>query len=558
MPALWNRTWVQVLLVGAVAAAMVFPHLGTPGLWDDDEGVNAECAREMAEADNWIVPTFNWEIRTAKPILLYWMLRFSYAACGVNEFAARLPSAIAFIFTVVLVYDLARRMFDKTTGLLAAAIAMSSLELVKQGRGCTTDMLLILFTTLYFWSLFRGTRDGGRGWFVPCAVASALATLTKGPAVGLLLIVGVVGTWFLWNGELKRIFDRRFLWASLAWGLVAIPWYAVVGAESGGEWLKGFFLKENLGRSTEAMEGHRGTPFYYPIWLCVMFAPWSFYLAITCWQTFKRCLSSPSPPRGEGDSNRDAYRLLAAWIGVYLLAFTVVATKLPHYIAPAYPPLAILTAAAIVRWMRGLVEWPWWGFVGGAGGLALVGLLIGAGLFVAGMGERLGIPKTTMRFFPGLEAWAWLGLIPMAGSIAMILFQRKGNRPAAVASFAVSTVVFTALVAAFPPLVIDQSKATKVLVAETGARQLDCEIVVASFDYSQPSLTFYARRRVQRLWNAKEVNDALNGPLPLFLFVKEETWNGPELGGKVTAKFRIAAKRYDFYRGKDILVITNR
>jgi len=551
MRAFASRTWVQAALVIAIAAAVVFPHLGTPGLWDDDEGVNAECAREMMEADNWIVPTFNWDLRTAKPIFLYWMLRGSYAAFGVNEFAARLPSALAFILTAVLIYDLARRMFDRTTGFLAAIIGISTLELVKQGRGCTTDALLIAFTTLYFRELYRGMLNGGRGWFLPCAAASALATLTKGPAVGLLLIFGVVGTWLIWNRDTKRLWDRRMIWASLVWGLIAIPWYAMVTAESHGDWPKGFFLKENLERGTEAMEGHRGPPFYYLIWLCVMLAPWSFYLAVTCWQSAKYC-------RAAAGENFRAYRLLAVWVLVYVAAFTVIATKLPHYIAPVYPAMAILTAAAIVRWMRGEVVWPRWAFAGAVSGLFLTGLLMSLGMLIAGIGDQLGVPRKSMRFFPGLESWAWLGLILMLGSVAMLVFHRRGNRPAAVAAFASATVLFVALAGAFPPLVIDRFKATKELVAETGCRRLDTEVIVASFDYSQPSLTFYAARQVKRLWKAKEVNDFLGSPVPFYLFVKAESWDGPELGEKITAKYRIAARRYDFYRNREILVITNR
>ena len=541
----------QMALVALLASAMVFPHLGTPSLWDDDEGVNAECAREMIEAGNWIVPTFNWELRTAKPIFLYWLLRFSYAAFGVTEFAARLPSAIAFVITAVLTYDLARRMFDKGTGLLAGCIALSSLELVKLGRGCTTDAVLIAFTTLYFWGLYRGTANAGRNWFLPCAAASALATLTKGPLVGLALILGVVGTWFYWNGDLRRLRDRRMIRAGLLWGAIAIPWYAFVSAESHGEWPKEFFLKENLGRSTEPSEAHHGPPIYYLIVICLMFAPWSAFLAVTCWQTWRNCRSAVS-------EQFRAYRLLPLWVLVYLAAFSIVATKLPHYIAPAYPPLAILTAAAVVRWMRGEVAWPRWGVPGAALGLFATGFLLGTLMLVAGIGEQLGVPKNAMRFFPGLERWAWIGLFPIFGAAAMIVYHRRGNRPAAIAAFSGSTVVFVGLAAAFPPLVMDQYKAAKELTAQSGARQLDREVVIASLDYSQPSVTFYTQRSVRRLWEASEVNDLLASPIPLYLFVKAGSWGKMEADGKIMQKYRIAARRYDFYRNSVILVITNR
>ena len=72
---------------------MTLPNLGAPSLWDIDEGHNAEAAREMLDSGNWLVPTFNFQLRDHKPPLLYWLQIAGYEWFGVNEFAARLPSA---------------------------------------------------------------------------------------------------------------------------------------------------------------------------------------------------------------------------------------------------------------------------------------------------------------------------------------------------------------------------------------------------------------------------------------------------------------------------------
>ena len=79
----------------------------------------------MRESGDWIVPTFNGKLRSHKPALLYWLQVAAYEAFGVNEFAARLPSALAAMLTVLLVYELGRRMFDASTGLLAGLILAS-------------------------------------------------------------------------------------------------------------------------------------------------------------------------------------------------------------------------------------------------------------------------------------------------------------------------------------------------------------------------------------------------------------------------------------------------
>src|SRR5438270_13297623 len=93
-----------VLLV--VAAVLFLPNLGVPSLWDIDEGNNAEAAREMLESGNWVMPTFNYQLRVDKPALLYWLQIAAYRLCGVNELAARLPSVLAALAAVLLTCEL--------------------------------------------------------------------------------------------------------------------------------------------------------------------------------------------------------------------------------------------------------------------------------------------------------------------------------------------------------------------------------------------------------------------------------------------------------------------
>ena len=110
-----------------------------------------------------------------------------------------------------------------------------------------SDALLNLFgvvTMLIFWNSYR---DGGRGWLVPCGVASGLAVLTKGP-VGLVLPSGVLLLFLLWSGKLALLRDRRLLWATLAFTLVIAPWYAWVGADTKADFLRGFLGKHNVSR----------------------------------------------------------------------------------------------------------------------------------------------------------------------------------------------------------------------------------------------------------------------------------------------------------------------
>src|SRR5262245_51295217 len=134
------------LLLLTVAAATCCPNLGAPSLWDIDEGHNAEAAREMLASGNWIVPTFNFELRVDKPALLYWLQIAAYQTFGVNEFAARLPSALSGLLAVLLAYELGRAMFGAATGLLTGLVLASTILFAAAAHFANPDALLTACT----------------------------------------------------------------------------------------------------------------------------------------------------------------------------------------------------------------------------------------------------------------------------------------------------------------------------------------------------------------------------------------------------------------------------
>lgn len=155
---------IQYLLICLVGVLLTFPNLGSTSLWDVDEGINAEAGREMLESGNVIVPRFNFQPRNAKPALLYWLQTASYQRFGVNEFAARLPSAIASILAALLTCELGRRMFDARTGLLAALIAVTSIQYCVLSHAATPDMLLNLGVLLSMALFWHGYTHDGKLW----------------------------------------------------------------------------------------------------------------------------------------------------------------------------------------------------------------------------------------------------------------------------------------------------------------------------------------------------------------------------------------------------------
>ena len=550
----WLRTRAaDYALLLAVTAALTLPNLGAASLWDVDEGVNAEAAREMHEAETWVIPTFNFDLRTAKPVMLYWLQRISYAAFGVSEWSARLPSVFAGWVTVLLTYELARRMFGRPTGLLAGVVLATAVEFCVLAHAATPDATLLVFTVLTYLLFWVGHGAGGRGWWVPTAVACGLAALTKGPvAVALPGLVFLL--YFAWNRELRRLLDRRLGWAALAFLLVAGPWYGMVTAETRGAWAKAFFLNENLNRALTPMEDHRGPVFYHAAALLALFAPWSVFITGVIWYGVKDARFESNPHVDAGGSPCRATRFLLCWFAAYLVVFSLVSTKLPNYVLPLYPALAILTARFLARWRAGELAVARWLMPAAVGGLVLIAAVVGGGLAVAG--GAVGVLPEKARAFPGLEKWAFIGAVPLVGGGLMAWQLRRRDRRAVVTAAAATAVVFTGLLAAFTPGEMDRYKAPRDLVRESGAGDPTRDVRAASYDWFQPSVVFYARREVAKLPSPEMAAAFLAVPTPGFLFVPEPTWRR-WVADKVAVPHRVAARRFDFYRNCDVIVIAN-
>jgi 4-amino-4-deoxy-L-arabinose transferase-like glycosyltransferase len=553
------------LLLLLVTAALTLPNLGAHSLWDIDEGLNAEAAREMLVRGDWISPTFNSELRTAKPALLYWLQMLSYLALGVNELAARLPSALAAWASVLLTYELARRMFDPHTGLLAGLVLSSSIEFCLLAHAATPDAMLLVCTVLTFYAFWRGAADGGRTWFVPTGIAAGLAVLAKGP-VGLLLPAMIIGLFFLWSAQWRRLADWRLAAGGMAFALVALPWYVAVSVATQATFIRDFLGKHNVHRFLQPMQNHSGPLYYHLAGLLVFFAPWCVFLGATLWYALResraRIPGGTLPPVALRDDSIEpgvtlrrveSYRLLVCWFAAYFVFFSIAATKLPNYVLPLYPALAILTARMLVQWIAGRIQPASWVVAMSGGGLVVVGMLTSLGLLVAAGSLRL--PFGEPPHLVGLEHWAWLGVVPVAGAAAALVCYRLDARRGAIASVTAAAVAFVGGMAAGPPVALDAHKAPRALVAAAGLATDDAEARAASFGWFQPTLVFYARREVPKLHDQEAVQAFLAQPRPAYLFAPASLWE--QIAPHIRTPYAEVARRYDFLRQTDVVVVRN-
>jgi 4-amino-4-deoxy-L-arabinose transferase-like glycosyltransferase len=565
-----NHRFGHYLLLLSVSIVLFLPNLGAPSLWDIDEGNNADCAREMMEAGNWIVPTFNYELRVDKPALLYWLQIGSYRLFGVNEFSARLPSALAALLSVLCTYELGRRLFRPAAGSISGLVLASTLQFSAAGHFANPDALLNLCTLLTFMFLWDVIVRGRKSAYGLAALCAGLAMLAKGP-IGIALPFAVTALFVLWAGRWRALLDWRWLAAALVFVLVVAPWYGWVTAETRGGFAKGFFLKHNVERYFSTMEGHKGAFYYYFLVLIIGFAPWSAFLGLAFWHSLRR-VARPESSKGVWDkpttpfedsgraTPRLAYCFLWCWIVVYFEFFAFSQTKLPNYILPIYPAVALLMGQFLDCWRRGEVAVPAWVMRVGFVCLGLMGLATATALLAAGGVFASGLPDWAHgRHWPGVQGWAALGLVPLAGAAAAWWCLGRGRRLGVVVSLTAAGVSFLGVLAAWGASALEGHKAPKPLAQAAAQFDGDLsarEVRVASYQYFQPSLVFYCRREVRQLQHEDETLEFLSNPLPVYLILPAAHWQALE--ARVPGTHRVLGQCRDLYQNCDVVVVTNR
>lgn len=324
----------------AVLAAFFFLNLNGYLLFDHDEGAFSEATRGMFERHDFITTWLNDRVRFDKPILIYWLQAASIGLFGHEVWAFRLPSALAGLGWSLAIFSFTRRYVDEKTAIVAALIACSALGINTITHVATADALLnaILATTLLL--MYGYSRAPQNRLLVAIYALMALGVLTKGPvAVAIPLMVAAL---FYLSHGLRAEFLRAIFFFP-GWILfiaIAAPWYILEYQAQGQAFIDGFFMKHNVNRFNNAMEGHDGGFLFYPLVLPFVLAPFGGLLL--------RILPSAKHLKPGLDA-LDAF--LWIWFLVVLILFSLASTKLPHYILYGCTPLVILMAR-YRHWLR--------------------------------------------------------------------------------------------------------------------------------------------------------------------------------------------------------------
>jgi 4-amino-4-deoxy-L-arabinose transferase-like glycosyltransferase len=329
--------WRDVLILVVICAVPFFLFLGAVPLIDPDEGRYAEIPREMLERGDFITPTLNYVKYFEKPPLLYWLNAASIKLFGLNEFAARLPSAFSGLATVIATYIIAIRLFDRRTALFAALFLATAAGFVMQSRIILTDMLLTLCLTSALGAFIIAARreewhrGGGATWYV-FYLFCALAVLAKG-LIGIVFPVGIIFFYILIMREWRILRRMHLVGGTLLFLVVAAPWFALVSFRNP-EFAGFFFIHEHFERFTSTVHG-RYQPFWFfiPVLLGTML-PWSFFIPAALRRAW----------RDRNYESGQAAFFLLIWSLFIFLFFSKSGSKLVPYMLPIFPPLAMLIA----------------------------------------------------------------------------------------------------------------------------------------------------------------------------------------------------------------------
>ncbi|MFG0329547.1 MAG: ArnT family glycosyltransferase [Phycisphaerales bacterium] len=339
--------WRVWLVVGLLFVAWT-PGLRSIPVTDRDEARFAQATRQMLSSGDFVRITFQDEPRHKKPAGVHWLQAATVGAAtfvGIADagdiWPYRIPSVIGGALAVLLTGWFARRLFDREVALLAAASLGLSALLVVETHLATTDAALlacVVATQGSMWRIYVGSRnDESIPGFAPYIMWAALGAsiLLKGP-VGPIVALLTAASLVLADRRVGWIRHTRPLPGALVAAAIVAPWLIAVQRATDGAFLREAMGDDFFAKLREAVESHGGWPGYHLVLSPVTFWPGSIFAALGLALGWRR--------RGE-----PATRFLLAWLIPSWIAFELAPTKLPHYVLPLFPPLAILIAAAVAE-----------------------------------------------------------------------------------------------------------------------------------------------------------------------------------------------------------------
>lgn len=321
--------------------------LGNRPLSIPDETRYAEIPYEMLTSGDWITPRLNGLRYFEKPPLGYWLNAISISVFGENNFAVRFFSALSAGLTTLLVYLFTAKIsISRRTALLAAFIHMTFFEVYAVGSFSVLDNLLTLFLTAGILGFYLAVNEENKSknenktawiYWLASGVSLGLAFLTKG-FLALAIPVIVMVPWLIWQHQWRALLVKGWLVVLIA-VLIVLPWGIAIHLQESDFWHY-FFWVEHIKRFTAENAQHKAPFYYFLVLLPVLAFPW-FSLIPAAFAGLKQNENSP-----------ETFRFLWLWLIAPFLFFSASSGKLLTYILPCFPPMAILMAIGLSRYLQ--------------------------------------------------------------------------------------------------------------------------------------------------------------------------------------------------------------
>lgn len=498
----------------AAAIILFFTAMASP-YYILDEVRNGQAAREMFEKGEWIVPTFNGELRPQKPPLHYYFMHLAFSVLGTTAFAARFFSVVMGLLTLLVTYYFTKRFANARAAFWSVAVLVSSVHFLLEFHLSVPDPYLIFFFALALYGFYGFYVENKIIWLIISAVSLGLATLAKGP-VAILLAGFIYFCWILINQPKKFLSFYWLLYAAITL-LVAAPWFFLVHKATNGNFTRLFFFEQNLGRFSGAMEGHGGIFLIVPLIAFAGMLPFSVFI--------------PAAIRSRSFRFKglNLFSALAAVVVITFFCFSQ--TKLPNYAMPAYPFIAIFLGDWISKALnKGLRIKPYAFYV-----LFVLYLLMLAGAIFALRAEKALASETY---------YAIVFLLPVFTLIIIIQNYYKSSFSGHLSRLTWGFIVFNFIVLAIVyPAIYRKNPIDKTIGI------LDREQQVYAYEIYNPAYNFRLDKPVIILKTADEVKEKLKDP-SVKIISRENLL--PNLD---TSTFRILAREKDLFENPVTVII---
>lgn len=356
-----NPEYFYLIALLFLCGAVFFYGLGRLPFIGPDEPRYAEVAREMRVTGDWITPRLGGIKWFEKPALTYWLLAAGYSLFGENEFGARFGVAAASTFGALLLFFFGRRARSARFGYLSAAALVTCGLWPGFARGVTCDLPLtvaieIALLSFFLWESKESGAGADRLWYVFC-FALGLATLAKG-LVGVVLPLMIIAPYLILTGAWRSpLRPRLLIFGALIFLATAAVWYAPVIARNGREFIDDFFIGHHFQRYLSNKYRHPQPFYFFPLVAVAGSFPWSFYLLssvaktlVCAWRGRTEVGKTKVFPTTKVFTS-DRLRLFSVlWVAAPLVFFSFSWSKLPGYILPIFPAVALIVGRELERW----------------------------------------------------------------------------------------------------------------------------------------------------------------------------------------------------------------